>query len=186
MSCLKLSFSNLCQGVCMWLRSLLSAFIWPSADTLVWGTSCLAVLSPAPLLLPWHTQVAFNFVPSREHFMEQVAGANDPDAVTAMQSFIDSFSPILTEVHKFLVSGRGSSSGSSDSSSSTAGKTAGAAVAAKAAAAASAVGCGLWLFNCSSCSECNLSGSSLAQENNMICRGASVTATAAAPAVLPP
>lgn len=48
-------------------------------------------------------QVAFNFVPSREHFMHQVAGSCDPDSLAAMQSFIDQFSPVLAEVHTFLV-----------------------------------------------------------------------------------
>jgi hypothetical protein len=49
-------------------------------------------------------QVAFNFVPSRAAFMEKVAGKDDPDALNAMQAFIDAFSPVLAEAHKFLVS----------------------------------------------------------------------------------
>lgn len=51
-----------------------------------------------------HVQVAFHFVPSRETFMEKVAGTNDPEALQQMRSFIDNFSPLLAEVHKFLVS----------------------------------------------------------------------------------
>jgi hypothetical protein len=39
--------------------------------------------------------------------MEKVAGSTDPDAVSAMQSFIDQFSPVLAEVHRFLVSAAG-------------------------------------------------------------------------------
>lgn len=50
-------------------------------------------------------QVAFNFVPSRQAFMEKVAGKDDPEAVKDMQAFIDAFSPVLAEAHKFLVSG---------------------------------------------------------------------------------
>jgi hypothetical protein len=48
-------------------------------------------------------QVAFNFVPSRQCFMEKVAGTDDPNAVKDMQAFIDAFSPVLAEAHKFLV-----------------------------------------------------------------------------------
>lgn len=48
-------------------------------------------------------QVAFNFVPSRQAFMEKVAGKDDPEAVKDMQAFIDAFSPVLAEAHKFLV-----------------------------------------------------------------------------------
>lgn len=36
--------------------------------------------------------------------MEKVAGADDPEAVQQMQKFIDEFSPLLAEVHTFLVS----------------------------------------------------------------------------------
>jgi hypothetical protein len=36
--------------------------------------------------------------------MEKVAGKDDPDALKAMQAFIDAFSPVLAEAHKFLVS----------------------------------------------------------------------------------
>lgn len=46
--------------------------------------------------------VAFNFVPSRQAFMEKVAGKDDPEAVKDMQAFIDAFSPVLAEAHKFL------------------------------------------------------------------------------------
>lgn len=35
--------------------------------------------------------------------MEKVAGSDDPNALKDMQSFIDAFSPILAEAHKFLV-----------------------------------------------------------------------------------
>lgn len=35
--------------------------------------------------------------------MEKVAGKDDPDAVKDMQAFIDAFSPVLAEAHKFLV-----------------------------------------------------------------------------------
>jgi hypothetical protein len=35
--------------------------------------------------------------------MEKVAGTDDPDAVKDMQAFIDAFSPVLAEAHKFLV-----------------------------------------------------------------------------------
>jgi hypothetical protein len=52
-----------------------------------------------------HLQVAFNFVPSRQAFMEKVAGKDDPEAVKDMQAFIDAFSPVLAEAHKFLVGG---------------------------------------------------------------------------------
>eukprot|EP00775_Hariotina_reticulata_P013032 gene13032-13161_t len=50
--------------------------------------------------------VAFAFCPSRESFMEKVAGADDPEALQQMQKFIDEFSPLLAEVHTFL-DGRG-------------------------------------------------------------------------------
>lgn len=46
--------------------------------------------------------VAFNFVPSRQTFMEKVAGSDDPHALQDMKAFIDAFSPILAEAHKFL------------------------------------------------------------------------------------
>lgn len=35
--------------------------------------------------------------------MEKVAGTDDPNAVKDMQAFIDAFSPVLAEAHKFLV-----------------------------------------------------------------------------------
>lgn len=35
--------------------------------------------------------------------MEKVAGTDDPDALKDMQAFIDNFSPVLAEAHKFLV-----------------------------------------------------------------------------------
>lgn len=35
--------------------------------------------------------------------MEKVAGKDDPDALQAMQAFLDAFSPVLAEAHKFLV-----------------------------------------------------------------------------------
>ncbi|KAF8071222.1 GLTP1 [Scenedesmus sp. PABB004] len=46
--------------------------------------------------------VAFHFVPSREAFMEKVAGAADPGAADAMARFVADFSPLLAEVHAFL------------------------------------------------------------------------------------
>eukprot|EP00878_Enallax_costatus_P007049 GHUV01007388.1.p1 GENE.GHUV01007388.1~~GHUV01007388.1.p1 ORF type:complete len:203 (+),score=54.81 GHUV01007388.1:625-1233(+) len=46
--------------------------------------------------------VAFNFVPSRETFMDKVAGGNDPEQNQQMRSFIDNFSPLLAQVHTFL------------------------------------------------------------------------------------
>lgn len=49
-------------------------------------------------------QVAFHFVPTRETFMEKVAGTNDPVALQQMRSFIDNFSPLLAQVHQILVS----------------------------------------------------------------------------------
>jgi hypothetical protein len=48
-------------------------------------------------------QVAFHFIPSRQAFLEKVAGKDDPEALAAMRSFIDDFSPLLAEVHTFLV-----------------------------------------------------------------------------------
>jgi len=36
--------------------------------------------------------------------MEKVAGAADPEALQQMQKFINEFSPLLAEVHTFLVS----------------------------------------------------------------------------------
>jgi len=35
--------------------------------------------------------------------MEKVAGSDDPHALQDMKAFIDAFSPILAEAHKFLV-----------------------------------------------------------------------------------
>lgn len=37
--------------------------------------------------------------------MEKVAGKDDPDAEQQMRSFIDNFSPLLADVHTFLVGG---------------------------------------------------------------------------------
>jgi hypothetical protein len=59
---------------------------------------------PVPFL-PLLLQVAFNFVPSRQSFIEKVAGTDDPNAQKDMQAFIDAFSPVLAEAHKLLVGG---------------------------------------------------------------------------------
>jgi hypothetical protein len=57
-------------------------------------------------------QVAFHFVPSRQSFLEKVAGKDDPEALADMRSFIEDFSPLLAEVHAFLVGGaQGSADG---------------------------------------------------------------------------
>lgn len=60
--------------------------------------SCPLLVAPLSRL-----QVAFAFVPSRETFMEKVAGGSDPDALEHMRSFVGKFSPLLAEVHAFLV-----------------------------------------------------------------------------------
>jgi hypothetical protein len=51
------------------------------------------------------SQVAFHFIPSKQAFLEKVAGKDDPESLAAMRSFIDNFSPLLAEVHTFLVGG---------------------------------------------------------------------------------
>lgn len=70
-------------------------------------SNCSLPVASTPTLQPHpfcvSLQVAFNFVPSRQAFMEKVAGTDDPGAVKDMQAFIDAFSPVLAEAHKFLV-----------------------------------------------------------------------------------
>ncbi len=46
-------------------------------------------------------QVAFKFVPTREVFLQHVAGTTE--ATDDMAAFIDAFAPVLEEVLKWLV-----------------------------------------------------------------------------------
>lgn len=48
-------------------------------------------------------QVAFKFVPSREYFLEQVAGQST-SVMQDMKQFGTAYSSVLEDVHKFLVS----------------------------------------------------------------------------------
>jgi hypothetical protein len=60
------------------------------------------------------SQVAFHFIPSRQSFLEKVAGKDDPEALAAMRSFIEDFSPLLAEVHTFLVREAGAGVGGAE------------------------------------------------------------------------
>lgn len=52
-----------------------------------------------------HRQVAFAFVPSRETFLDRLAGGKFNDQTAAdMASFVEQFGGLLAEVHQFLVS----------------------------------------------------------------------------------
>ncbi len=46
-------------------------------------------------------QLAFKFVPSREAFLSNLG--DGPGLMAEMKAFIDAFSEVLAEVHKFLV-----------------------------------------------------------------------------------
>lgn len=46
-------------------------------------------------------QLAFKFVPSREAFLANLG--DGPGLMAEMKAFIDAFSEVLAEVHKFLV-----------------------------------------------------------------------------------
>lgn len=46
--------------------------------------------------------VTFNFLPTREYFFESL-GANEATIRTEMQSFVKAFTPVLEEIHRFLV-----------------------------------------------------------------------------------
>eukprot|EP00879_Flechtneria_rotunda_P011766 GHRR01012289.1.p1 GENE.GHRR01012289.1~~GHRR01012289.1.p1 ORF type:complete len:184 (+),score=49.21 GHRR01012289.1:493-1044(+) len=46
--------------------------------------------------------VAYWFVPSRQTFMNKVAGGDNPQALEQMRQFVNSFSPLLAEVHESL------------------------------------------------------------------------------------
>lgn len=52
-------------------------------------------------------QLAFKFVPSREEFLTNVGGSG-PEVMGEMAAFVDGFSALLEEVHKWMVRAAGS------------------------------------------------------------------------------
>jgi hypothetical protein len=63
-----------------------------------------APVAPLPATLTFAFQVAFAFVPSREAFLNRLAGGKYCGRTAAdMAAYVDQFSALLAEVHKFLV-----------------------------------------------------------------------------------
>lgn len=52
---------------------------------------------------PFRAQLAFKFVPSREQFLSKFG--EGPNLMTDLEAFVNGFSYILTDIHKFLVGG---------------------------------------------------------------------------------
>lgn len=51
-------------------------------------------------------QLAFQFVPTRQYFVDNVCGGAGPEGVKQQaDAFVNDFGPVLAEIHQFLVRG---------------------------------------------------------------------------------
>lgn len=48
--------------------------------------------------------LAFKFVPTREHFVTSIGAGTAQNIEQQMREFVDTFSPLLQEIHAFFVS----------------------------------------------------------------------------------